>query len=414
MATNRDRSIESLLRRREGDVPQSTDQCVDAESLAAWMESGLTADARATVEKHAAGCLRCQALLASMARTEPHEEPRPWWRSVTAKWLVPIAAVATAFVVWTSVGREAVQRLPSQPSSPTASGNVPEPAATAPSAAAAVPPPASPDGFADKQSRQVAQTGDADARPRQEVDRLERRRQTGGSAGNQPKPSPSPLPNVSGVGGGIESPRPQTPTVADSAARAAAPSQPSPSPVTAPGPPLSGVQAPVAAPATASAADGKRTVVGGLPETVSVPRDVAQELAAGRAGAGGTNGIEIRSPDPTYRWRILPPAGIQRSTDGGTTWASVDPLSRGQRFQNGPTNVLTAGSSPSRDVCWIVGRAGSVLLSTDGATWQRRPFPESTDLTSVRATSATNAVVTAADGRQLITSDGGATWRVVK
>ena len=99
MATNRDRSIESLLRRREGDVPQSTDQCVDAESLAAWMESGLTADARATVEKHAAGCLRCQALLASMARTEPHEEPRPWWRSVTAKWLVPIAAVATAFVV---------------------------------------------------------------------------------------------------------------------------------------------------------------------------------------------------------------------------------------------------------------------------------------------------------------------------
>jgi photosystem II stability/assembly factor-like uncharacterized protein len=72
--------------------------------------------------------------------------------------------------------------------------------------------------------------------------------------------------------------------------------------------------------------------------------------------------------------------------------------------------VLTAGSAPARDVCWIVGRAGLVLLSNTGTAWQRRPFPEAADLTAVRAIDARTAVVTTADGRQFSTADGGATW----
>jgi hypothetical protein len=169
---------------------------------------------------------------------------------------------------------------------------------------------------------------------------------------------------------------------------------------------------------------------------VTIAREAPRELAAGGGGGagggrggggGGINAIEIRSPDPTYRWRILPATGMQRSTDGGTTWASVDPLTSATRANagaapptsanrgnSGATTVLTGGSSPSRDVCWLVGRAGVVLLSTNGATWQRRPFPETTDLTSVRASSATNAVVMTADGRQFLTIDGGATWSAVK
>src|SRR5262245_43272587 len=115
MTTDRDRTIESLLRRREIDASQPTDQCVDAESLAAWMEGGLSGDARATVEKHAVGCARCQALLASMARTAPDVEVRPWWRSVTAKWLVPVAAIVTALVVWLSVGEPVSPTLQQSP-----------------------------------------------------------------------------------------------------------------------------------------------------------------------------------------------------------------------------------------------------------------------------------------------------------
>ena len=430
MATDRDRSIESLLRRRGIEAPQSMDQCVDAESLAAWMEGGLTAEARAAVEQHAAGCVRCQALLASMARTEIDVESKPWWRSLTAKWLVPVAAVATALVVWISVGQERAPLPAPQPSSAAASRSAspPEPAAVAPSAAPAVPPSASADAFADKPARQLAQT-DPDARARQELDKLERRRQDDSRAATeQQKPAATANAVAGGIEGGIAaSPRAQGQTGADAAARSAAPSPPPALPVPAPGPPLSGLQAPVAPPpppsATATTAEAKRAAPAGIAETVTIAREAPKELAAGAGGGagggrggggGGVNGIEIRSPDPTYRWRILPATSIQRSTDGGTTWASVDPLTSATRGNSGATTVLTGGSSPSRDVCWLVGRAGVVLLSTNGATWQRRPFPETADLTSVRASSATNAVVMTADGRQFLTIDGGATWSAVK
>jgi photosystem II stability/assembly factor-like uncharacterized protein len=155
------------------------------------------------------------------------------------------------------------------------------------------------------------------------------------------------------------------------------------------------------------------TVLESVPVTVDNAR--AQPFA-GRAVVGGVAVIaaDIQSPDPTYRWRIVPPARVQRSIDGGTTWAVVDPLLASIRASNGSPGVLTSGYAPARDVCWIVGRAGLVLLSTDGATWQRRTFPEPIDLVAVRASSATNAIVTTVDGRQFVSTDGGATWAVVK
>src|SRR3954468_16028596 len=107
--TDRDRAIETLLRSQRADEHGAA--CLDAESLAAWIDGGLSPDARAQVEHHAAGCARCQALLASMARTAPALEDRPWWRSAMAKWAVPIAAVATALVVWVAVERDS-DRLP--------------------------------------------------------------------------------------------------------------------------------------------------------------------------------------------------------------------------------------------------------------------------------------------------------------
>ena len=73
--------------------------------------------------------------------------------------------------------------------------------------------------------------------------------------------------------------------------------------------------------------------------------------------------------------------------------------------------MLTAGAAPSRDVCWLVGPSGTVVVSTDGRTWQRVPVPEAIDLTAVRASDGLNATVTAVDGRTFTTTDAGKSWR---
>ena len=72
--------------------------------------------------------------------------------------------------------------------------------------------------------------------------------------------------------------------------------------------------------------------------------------------------------------------------------------------------TLTAGVAPSTTACWLVGRAGAIVRTIDGRTWQRVRFPEPLDFTAVVAGDARTATVTAADGRQFATTDGGTTW----
>jgi len=143
-------------------------------------------------------------------------------------------------------------------------------------------------------------------------------------------------------------------------------------------------------PAAAPPADARER---GLAERVAV---AVAAPAAGRM----LQPLEIVSPDPAVQWRVMG-AIIQRSSDHEKTWTT--------QFTTQDVQ-LTAGVSASPSVCWLVGRAGVVLLSTDGSTWRRLPFPEAIDLTAVKAVSATEATVTTADGRQLATSDGGVTW----
>jgi photosystem II stability/assembly factor-like uncharacterized protein len=95
-------------------------------------------------------------------------------------------------------------------------------------------------------------------------------------------------------------------------------------------------------------------------------------------------------------------AGVERSKDGGATWepASIE-----------PAVTITGGASPSASVCWLIGRSGVVLLTSDGLRFNRVPFPETTDLRSIRATDSRQATVTTANGRVFSTTDGGATWQ---
>jgi hypothetical protein len=124
--------------------------------------------------------------------------------------------------------------------------------------------------------------------------------------------------------------------------------------------------------------------------------DAAKLLSVGAAGT------VVVSSNPASRWRILQAGAVQRSTDGGGTW---------QTQSTGVSETLSAGSSPSPSVCWLVGPGGTVLLSTDGRSWTRVAFPEAVPLAAVRATDDKVATVTTADGREFVTDDGGLTWR---
>src|SRR5689334_18211471 len=103
---------------------------------------------------------------------------------------------------------------------------------------------------------------------------------------------------------------------------------------------------------------------------------------------------DIVSSDPAVRWRIRG-ASVEHSIDGGATWAA-QPIDAAA--------TLTAGSSPSPRVCWMVGRAGTVRRTTDGRTWQAIAFPERIDLLRVEAAGADAATVTAADARRFTTT----------
>jgi len=95
------------------------------------------------------------------------------------------------------------------------------------------------------------------------------------------------------------------------------------------------------------------------------------------------------------------PAAARVSPSCGAEWTAPPAVAAGP---------LTASSGPSMAVCWMVGRAGTILRSTDHQSWQRVNFPEMTDLSAVLSTSAQDATVSSADGRTWTTSDGGMTW----
>jgi photosystem II stability/assembly factor-like uncharacterized protein len=110
--------------------------------------------------------------------------------------------------------------------------------------------------------------------------------------------------------------------------------------------------------------------------------------------------VDVASPDGTTRWRISSRT-VEKSTDGGATWTTALTVMDGR---------WTAGAAPSATALWLVGRQGLVERTTDGRTFARVAFPETTDLSAVQATSAETATITTADGRSFGTTDGGKTW----
>lgn len=309
---DRDRLLDDALTRqlRAAEMAPATESCLDAETIAAWMDGGLDTSSLALAEAHAADCTRCQALLSTVvvsAPAAPGAEPRGAW--LWRWWLAPVAATAAAVTLWMVVPQQP-GRVPV--STPASEATFVQPEAAVPtSVPATVPespryqsPPALGRQDAAAPRRAEARANQRDAQP---LETLERKAEAPKLADNA-------------IGGRI------------------AAAAPAPDPAAMP--------APVAAPA-------------------------------------------LVSPPPP-----APDAPPLREQAGLTASAQV-----------------TARSSPSPDVVWTVGRAGVVMLATDGRTFLRLPFPEAVDLAAVTAADALNAIVTAADGRVFQTADGGRTWR---
>lgn len=352
-----------------------TDSCLDAETLAAWADGGLSGAALEDAQSHVADCARCQMLVGTLARVsvstpaESERVARPWtpsnW-SASLRWLVPLTAAAAAVALWVAVPRDKFDRPAGvvQVAGPQAAdvqrqaagAKVQTPASTneRPQARASEPP-------AEKEAQPAAQASGKDARHPSPVVSGDAARNDAGVR-DQPR---APAPELR-----VETAQPEANRLKQQAVGRVA----------------------------GGIAGG---IVGGLAESPALPPPAAKAVGlAPSAGRGaGAAGIEIVSPEPSVRWRIA--GSVQRSTDGGSTWEAV------------PTGIaaeLTAGAAPSVSVCWLVGRGGVVLLSIDGRGWRRVAFPEMTDLSAVRATDARTASVSTADGRTFSTTDGGTTW----
>jgi photosystem II stability/assembly factor-like uncharacterized protein len=154
------------------------------------------------------------------------------------------------------------------------------------------------------------------------------------------------------------------------------------------------------APARGAEARAEKAQAADAPVAAAPPAAPAAPAAARVLSFAASEPVVVSS-NPGSRWRLLRGGAVQRSADAGSTWETQS---------TGVSETLTAGASPSPSVCWLVGPGGIVLLSTDGRSWKRVGFPEAVQLVAVRATDEQTATVTAVDGREFVTEDGGRTW----
>jgi hypothetical protein len=407
---DRDNSIDALLKgARRDPAPASNVEagpaCLDAETLAAWADGGLDADRVRVIEAHVADCSRCHSLSAaffSSDQTAAANGPKvvPFRRNRVMYW-VPIAAgtIAATLVIWLGVRDQNALTSEAQ-------------AVITESRAAQAPAPATADSrLQDKQQGQqgnLAAAADATRLERKESAPVEQR---------------------------ADRAKKEAATANRSRAVAAEPA--APQPTAAPPPPPPAIVPPPTATTASGVAGGvvggtgggvrqasellekveprvvaefssvlaQSSTIGGLPAAARVAGGVAGGgVGRGGGGAGGRGAAVAldAAVAPPFYWRILVTDVIERSVDR-LVWEAVaiDPPVRG----------LSGGAAPSATVCWIIGRAGLVLLTTDGKEFTRLTQPAPADLISITATDALRATVTTVGGQAFTTTDGGKSWK---
>ena len=370
--------------------------CIDAETLAAWADGGLPRAEAALVETHLADCERCTAMVATFARTIPDAPiAEPLWKRWHLRWLVPVATAATVAALWVLVPRPESPRM--TPSSAVARSDSQASVESHASGTGGAAQPATPSETKEQEARfRVADSKPVDAVAKREAP-PSAPRQLADAGGNRDEKLQQPLPLNESVAIAPAAPVPSPTREADRAEAKSADAQTERFSPTAPS---ANAAPPAAAAPAASEASAKRA-------PAAAPTPSALGAASSQARASGSFArelsalIEIASPDPMSRWRVVGVGRVERSTNGGARW---EPATLPE------STTLTAGSSPSPSVCWLVGRAGSIYVTTDGLRFVRVPFTDRTDFVSIRATDGRRATVATIDGRTMRTEDQGVTW----
>lgn len=393
---HRDASIDALLRQtlRSG-AGEAVGPCLDADLLAAWADRSLPEVEATSVEHHVAGCARCQAIAASLARASaPLVEAAPsFWKRWQLSWLVPVAAAAV-LAIWVALPDrgagpvlESVDSRLSSPAAPDLEAQAKAASSEPPAEQAFRPERAAPSEQFERRIVTPRMTGNADTAEQADVTRPNTgategatgaRQETATAGASRERTDPA-----AGGGGRPAAKAEASPATLNESIAAASPT-PAPAPAAAPSAPTSAAAADAAAPPVPPGLGGQN--VGQLT----------------RARVGSTaDALTIVAPGSPQRWRVVAGRRIERSIDGGASWIVVAP--------EAPA-VLTAGASPGAGVCWFVGRGGTIVASTDGAAFTRVTSPSPRDLVAIRAEDGRTAVVVDADGRAFRTTDRGATW----
>jgi Putative zinc-finger len=377
-------SFDAILRRASAMSPgPATPQCADPELIAAYYDGSLVASERDVLEAHFADCARCQLQLAAIVRADPRASDAAAERvaRLRSRWQIAIPALAAAAVLIVVLrtmrpGGEVrhADQLAMAKSEAPASNPVAAPAAQLESA----PQPIS-NQLAMNEERRTAQMHLV--KPRQES----RAALASNFLANVPKSRAMQMTTANPASGATYG-------------RA----------VTGAGSAIGGS---VGAPETLVMISPRER-----PEiSTQTPGQPSSAASAGAAGSGSAIGAAVGAPMMGAQVRTL---ASSSSLLRGPTWMAGkrgtilfrDANGITRRQYSGVEADLTAGVAPSVTVCWIVGRGGTVLRTTDGENWTKITPPTDADLVAVAADSAEHAIVTTVAAQNFETSDGGASW----
>src|ERR1700730_7893341 len=437
---DRDRNFEKALARHvrassQADTSSASPSCADIEALAAYHEGALPPEVRNLWKTHIQDFPQCQEILAQLQATDaipldlPHTSENqkavgvPVLKSRTPslwRWAAPAGALAAGLLVWVTLRENRpiqIDQLRRDESSAPSASPVPHAAAPKP------PAPRSKAESANEKSGTLAKSAETAESAAPAMGGIVQEKRKSSRAGRilaAPKPATSAREQNAENSVDLSASAPQPPEVRNRAdamkkdleekasASLPAPTARAPAPAPEGSPRISTMSEAVSVEAVAPVPLEKTKPATGNPFDQVVLQQQQDLPLNGRNNQAvysltrGAAAVIVAAPHGSAQWRIGAAGIVEHSSDAGATWTLQSA---------GVVADLLAGSATSDKVCWIVGRAGTILRTTDGGTHSTKvPPPIVDDFASVFAVNKRQATVSPAHGTYQ-TDDAGVTWK---